>query len=163
MKVFGFAGYSGSGKTTLIERVLPQLIAHGLRVSVIKHTHHDFDLDRPGKDSYRHRVAGAAEVLLASGRRYAVLHELRDEPPPTLEALLARLAVCDLVLVEGYKREAMPKLEVHRAATDKPWLYPQDTNIVAVASDAPPPDAIPHLDLDDLERITELIMKETLC
>lgn len=163
MKVFGFAGYSGSGKTTLIERVLPQLIAHGLRVSVIKHTHHDFDLDRPGKDSYRHRVAGAAEVLLVSDQRYAVLHELRDEPPPPLDALLARLTPCDLVLVEGYKREAMPKLEVHRAATDKPWLYPQDTHIVAVASDAPPPGTIPHLDINDIEHITELIMKETLC
>jgi len=165
MKVFGFAGYSGSGsgKTTLIERVLPQLIAHGLRVSVIKHTHHDFDLDRPGKDSYRHRVAGAGEVLLASDRRYAVLHELRDEPPPTLDALLARLTPCDLVLVEGYKREAMPKLEVHRVATNKLWLYSEDTHIVAVASDTPPPGAIPHLDINDIERITELIMKETRC
>ena len=163
MKVFGFAGYSGSGKTTLIERVLPRLIARGLRVSVIKHTHHDFDLDRPGKDSYRHRVAGAAEVLLASNQRYALLHELRDEPPPTLEALLARLTPCDLVLIEGYKREPIPKIEVHRAATNKPWLYPQDAHIVAVASDEPPPDGKPHLDLDDIERITELIMKETQC
>ena len=163
MKVFGFAGYSGSGKTTLIERVLPQLIAHGLRVSVIKHTHHDFDLDRPGKDSDRHRVAGATEVLLASDQRYAVLHELREEPPPTLDALLARLTPCDLVLVEGYKREPISKLEVHRAATHKPWLYPQDAHIVAVVSDEPPPDAIFHLDLDDIARITELIMKETLC
>ena len=163
MKVFGFAGYSGSGKTTLIERVLPRLIAHGLRVSVIKHTHHDFDLDQPGKDSDRHRAAGAAEVLLASDQRYAVLHELRDEPRPTLDALLARLAPCDLVLVEGYKREVIPKLEVHRAATDKPWLYPLDAHIVAVASDAPPPDATLHFGLDDIERITELIMKETQC
>lgn len=163
MKVFGFAGYSGSGKTTLIERVLPLLIAHGLRVSVIKHTHHDFDLDRPGKDSYRHREAGAAEVLLVSDQRYAVLHELRDEPSPPLDALLARLTPCDLVLVEGYKREAMPKLEVHRAVTNKPWLYPQDAHIVAVASDAPPPGTIPHLDINDIEPITALIMKETQC
>ena len=163
MKVFGFAGYSGSGKTTLIERVLPRLIAHGLQVSVIKHTHHDFDLDRPGKDSYRHRVAGAAEVLLASDQRYALLHELRDKPPPTLEALLARLTPCDLVLIEGYKREPIPKIEVHRAATAKSWLYPQDAHIVAVASDEPPPDGKPYLDLDDIERITELIMKETQC
>ena len=130
---------------------------------MIKHTHHDFDLDRPGKDSYRHRVAGAAEVLLASDQRYAVLHELRDEPPPMLDALLARLAACDLVLVEGYKREAMPKLEVHRAVTDKPWLYPDDASIVAVASDVPPPGTIAHLDINDIEHITELIMKETRC
>jgi molybdopterin-guanine dinucleotide biosynthesis protein B len=163
MNVFGFAGYSGSGKTTLIERVLPQLIGRGLRVSVIKHTHHDFDLDQPGKDSYRHRVAGAGEVLLASGQRYAVLHELRDEPPPTLDVLLSRLAPCDLVLVEGFKRCAMPKLEVHRADTGKPWLYPDDAHIIAVASDTPPPGTIPCIDINDVERITELIMKETLC
>ncbi len=163
MKVFGFAGYSGSGKTTLIERVLPQLIARGLRVSVIKHTHHDFDLDQPGKDSYRHRVAGAGEVLLASGRRVAVLHEVRDAPPPTLEVLLSRLTPCDLVLVEGFKRCAIPKLEVHRAGTGKPWLYPGDAHIIAVASDVPPPGTIPCIDINDIERITELIMKETLC
>ncbi|MEQ1592340.1 MAG: molybdopterin-guanine dinucleotide biosynthesis protein B [Thiobacillaceae bacterium] len=163
MRVFGFAGYSGSGKTTLIERVLPQLVARGLRVSVIKHTHHDFDLDQPGKDSYRHRVAGAGEVLLASGQRYAVLHELRDEAPPTLEVLLSRLAPCDLVLVEGFKRCAMPKLEVHRAGIRKPWLYPDDAHIIAVASDTPPPGTIPCIDINDIERITELIMKETLC
>jgi len=131
MKVFGFAGYSGSGKTTLIERVLSQLIAHGLQVSVIKHTHHDFDLDRPGKDSYRHRVAGATEVLLVSDKRYAVLHELRDEPRPTLDALLARLVACDLVLVEGYKRESIlnwkciaPLINpgfIRRMRTSSPW------------------------------------------
>jgi molybdopterin-guanine dinucleotide biosynthesis protein B len=162
MKAFGVVGYSGSGKTTLIERVLPRLIARGLRVSVIKHTHHDFDLDRPGKDSHRHRVAGAHEVLLASDQRVAILHETHGEPP-TLDTLLARLAPCDLVLVEGYKREPIPKLEVHRAATGKPWLYPDDAAILAVASDVPPPDGIAYLNLDDLDTITDFILKVTTC
>jgi molybdopterin-guanine dinucleotide biosynthesis protein B len=162
MKIFGFAGYSGSGKTTLIERVLPQLIARGLRVSVVKHTHHDFDLDRPGKDSHRHRVAGAHEVLLASDRRYALPHEVRDQPP-ALDELIARLAPCDLVLVEGYKREAIPKLEVHRAETGKPWLYPGDAAILAVASDTLPPDAMASFDLNDIPTITEFILKVSSC
>ena len=162
MKVFGVAGYSGSGKTTLIERVLPRLLARGLRVSVVKHTHHDFDLDRPGKDSHRHRVAGAHEVLLASDRRFAILHETHAEPP-LLAALLSRLDECDLVLVEGYKREAIPKLEVHRAATAKPWLYPDDDAILAVASDVPPPGKIAHLKLDDIDTISDFILKAIAC
>ena len=162
MKVFGVAGYSGSGKTTLIERVLPQLTARGLSVSVVKHTHHDFDLDRPGKDSHRHRVAGAHEVLLASDHRYALLHEVRGEAP-TLAVLLARLAPCDRVLVEGYKREAIPKLEVHRAATGKPWLFPDDTAILAVASDTSPPGDIAHFDLDNIDAITDFILRQSAC
>lgn len=169
MKVFGIAGYSGSGKTTLIERVLPQLTARGLRVAVIKHTHHDFDLDRTGKDSWRAREAGAATVLLASDHRTAVLTEHRDTPP-VLGDLLAQLPQCDLVLVEGYKREAIPKLEIHRAETMKPWLFPDDPYILAVASDIAPPQAFntvapqtfPRIDLDAIQSISDFIVNHAL-
>ena len=162
MKVFGIAGYSGSGKTTLIEQVLPLLRSRGLVVSVIKHTHHDFELDRPGKDSWRQRQAGAHEVLLSGGRRWALLHEIRsDEALPGLEQLLKRLAPCDLVLVEGYKGEPIPKLEVHRADLDKGWLYPQDCHILAVVSDVTPPEIITIFDINKIEQITVYIIENS--
>lgn len=156
-RVFGFAGWSGAGKTTLIEKLIPLFVADGLRVALVKQTHHDFDVDQPGKDSWRMRAAGAAEVLVTSNRRWALMHELIHEPEPGLEALLARLSPCDLVLVEGYKRHAIPKLEVHRTANGKPWLFPDDPAIVAVAADAEPPANIARFDLNDVSHIYEFI------
>ena len=134
-KVFGFAGWSGSGKTTLIERVIAHLSGRGLRVALIKHAHHEFDVDQPGKDSYRHRLAGANEVLVSSANRWALMHELRGEPELTLRQAINQLSACDLVLVEGFKRESIPKLEVWRAEVGKALLFPGDPNIVALATD----------------------------
>jgi len=157
MRVFGIAGYSGSGKTTLIERVLPVLAARGLSIAVIKHTHHDFDIDQPGKDSWRVREAGAVAVLLASDHRTAVLTEHR-EAPPRLEELLDRLPPCDLALVEGFKRESIPKLEVHRAETGRPWLFPDDPNILAVAVDVGRPNDFPCIDIDAVQQLADFIL-----
>ena len=158
MRLIGFAGWSGSGKTTLVTNVLPVLIARGWTVSTIKHAHHGFDLDQPGKDSHRHREAGASEVLIASERRWAIMHELRGAPEPELEQLLLHLSPVDLVVVEGFKRSAYPKIEVHRPALGKPPLYPEDPNIVAVASDAPLATRLPLLPLDRPEAIADFIM-----
>ena len=157
-KVFGFAGYSGSGKTTLIEQLIPRFVLAGLKVSLIKHAHHAFDIDKPGKDSFRHREAGCSEVLVTSDTRWVLMHELRSEPEPSMEEQIARFSPCDLVLVEGFKRAAIPKLEVYRPAFDRPPLHPGDSNIVAVASDAPVATALPVLDLNDPGRIAEFIM-----
>ena len=157
MRVFGFAGYSGSGKTTLIEQLIPRLTARGLRVSIVKHAHHAFDIDRPGKDSWRHREAGAAEVLITSAHRWVLMHELRGEPEPDLATQLARMSPCDLVLVEGYKRAAIPRLEVHRPALGHPLLYPADPHIVAVASDIPMACPLPCLDLASPDAIAAFI------
>ena len=158
MKVFGIAGWSGSGKTTLLEKLIPALIARGLKVSVIKHAHHGFDIDKPGKDSYRHRAAGAAEVMLASGSRWALMHECRDEPEPALSTLLARLTPCDLVLVEGFKQEPVPKLELHRPANGKPPLFAERDDIVAVASDEAIAATIPVLPLNDIAAVADFII-----
>ncbi|KAA2237166.1 molybdopterin-guanine dinucleotide biosynthesis protein B [Salinarimonas soli] len=159
MRVIGLAGWSGAGKTTLLTRLIPILRERGLRVSTLKHAHHAFDIDRPGKDSYEHREAGASEVLIASARRWALLHELRaGEPEPPLAQLLAKLAPVDLAIVEGFKTQAHPKIEVHRAANGKPPLYPEIANVRAIASDVPIPDApVPVLHLDDLSAIADAV------
>lgn len=157
MQAFGIAGYSGSGKTTLIERLLPWLMARGLKVAVLKQSHHDFEIDVPGKDSWRHRQAGACEVLVSSPYRWAVVHELRGAPEPSLADHLARLSPCDLVLVEGFKRAELPKLEVWRSANGKPWLHPDDPAILAAASDVAPA-GLRHLALDDIAGIGDFIL-----
>ena len=158
MKIFGFAGWSGSGKTTLIEQLIPRFVARGLRVSLIKHAHHKFDVDQPGKDSYRHREAGCSEVLVSSGNRWVLMHELRGASEPTLEDLLARLSPCDLVLVEGYKAHPIPKLEIWRKDNAKPFLHPDDPHIIAVAADAPCETNLPVFGLNDHDRIAEMIL-----
>jgi len=159
MKVFGFAGWSGSGKTTLIEKLIPLFVGQGLRVSLIKHAHHDFDVDQPGKDSYRHRKAGASEVLVSSGQRWALMHELRGVPEPALDELVQHIAPCDLLLVEGFKKEAIPKLEVYRVQTGKPLLFPDDPHIVAVASDVPLTQDMLMIDLNSENQVSEFILK----
>ncbi len=158
MQIFGVAGFSGSGKTTLLEKLIPLLVARGLKVSLIKHAHHDFDIDQPGKDSYRHRAAGCGEVLISSDKRYALIHELRGEPEPGLNDLLRRLSPCDLVLVEGFKRDAFPKLEVHRGEKGKPLLFPDDPNIVAIATDQALQTSVPQFALDDVVSIAGFIL-----
>lgn len=163
MRIIGLAGWSGSGKTTLITKVIPVLVGRGLKVATIKHAHHDFDIDRPGKDSWLHRQAGASEVVVASSRRWALVHELRDDPEPPLAELLAKLSPADLVLIEGFKRHAHPKLEIYRAAVGKPLMYPQDDCVVAIASDrALPQTDLPVLMLDDIEGVANVLQAEAL-
>jgi molybdopterin-guanine dinucleotide biosynthesis protein B len=164
-RVFGFAGWSGSGKTTLIERLVPRLVARGVVVSLVKHAHHEFDIDQPGKDSYRHRHAGCTEVLISSRVRWALVHELRGADELTLTQALARLSRCDLALVEGYKSAPIPKLEIWRPEIGKPLLFPDDANIVAIATSGTeplpvgePPRALPRYRLDDVEGIATLIL-----
>jgi molybdopterin-guanine dinucleotide biosynthesis protein B len=158
MRVFGFAGWSGSGKTTLVERLIPQLRAMGLTVSLIKHAHHDFDVDHTGKDSHRHRQAGCQEVLVTSAMRWALMHELRGAPELSIDAALAQLSPCELALVEGFKRAPIPKLEVYRASVGKSMLHPRDKNILAVATDGPLETSLPVFDLDDLAPIAAFIV-----
>lgn len=163
MRIIGLAGWSGSGKTTLMTKVIPLLVRRGLKVATIKHAHHEFDVDRPGKDSWLHREAGAGEVLVASSRRWALIHELRGEPEPPLAELLTKLAPADLVIVEGFKRHAHPKLEVYRASVGKPLLHPDDNCIVAIATDAPLPQApLPVVQLDDIEGVANVLQAEAL-
>lgn len=162
MKVFGVVGWKNNGKTGLMERLVAELTARGLRVSTIKHAHHRFDVDHEGKDSYRHRAAGAHEVLLASRGRFALMHEVRDEAEPSLAMLLARMDPVDLVLVEGYKRDDHAKIEAHRSATGQPLIAVKDPTVVAVASDVVP-DAVdcPVFALDDTVGIAEFILNQT--
>ena len=163
MRVIGLAGWSGSGKTTLLTKVIPRIAARGLKVSTVKHAHHAFDVDLPGKDSHSHRMAGATEVLVGSANRWAQVHELRGEAEPGLDALLRRLSPVDLVLVEGYKRERHPKLEVYRAVVGKPLLQPDDPAIVAIASDVPLPAArVPVVDLDDVDAIVDILLRHAV-
>jgi molybdopterin-guanine dinucleotide biosynthesis protein B len=163
MRIIGLAGWSGSGKTTLISKAIPRLIARGKKVSTIKHAHHGFDLDQPGKDSFVHRTAGATEVIVSSAKRFAVLHELRDEQEWNLPELLTKVSPVDLVLIEGFKRDKFPKLEIHRAANGKPLLQPDDPHIVAIASDQRLPTAkVPVLDLNDIEAIVDLLLERAV-
>jgi molybdopterin-guanine dinucleotide biosynthesis protein B len=159
MKVMGIAGFSGSGKTTLIEKVIPVLVRAGIRVSLIKHAHHEFDIDQPGKDSYRHRHAGCSEVLISSSKRWALMHELRGAAEPSLQEQLKHLSPCDLVLVEGYKSESIPKIEVHRRSGHTPLLHPEDAHIVAVATDEALDTTLPQFDLDDAEGVAQFMLQ----
>ena len=158
MKIFGLAGWSGSGKTTLVKEVIPSLISRGLSVSTIKHTHHNFDIDKPGKDSYEHRVAGAHEVVITGAARWALLHENRGEKEPTIDEMLSRMAPVDLVLIEGFKSYPHPKMEVYRPEVEKPLLCADDPSIVAVATTVELDVDIPRLPLNDIEKITDFIV-----
>jgi molybdopterin-guanine dinucleotide biosynthesis adapter protein len=159
MRVIGLAGWSGAGKTTLVLKLIPELNRRGVSVSTLKHAHHAFEVDEPGKDSFEHRAAGAREVLVASERRWALMHELRDEPEPNLAELLRRLSPVDLVIVEGFKRAPHAKIEVHRAANGKPFLFRELENVRAIAADCPVPNAfIPVLALDDIEALAAAVL-----
>ncbi len=157
--VLGFAGYSGSGKTTLIEQVIALLVSWGVKVSLIKHAHHHFDVDVPGKDSWRHRQAGASEVMVASDQRWALMHELRGEPEPSLDALISHLSPCDLVLVEGFKKDPIPKLEVWRREQGGPRLNADDPWIIALVTDEHQPGLLPCLDINDPEAVAHFIVR----
>lgn len=159
MKIFGFAGFSGSGKTTLIEKLIPLLTRRGVRVSLIKHAHHTFDVDSIGKDSYRHRVAGCTEVLVTSSRRWALMHELRGAPEPGLADHIKHMSACDLLLVEGFKREPIPKIEICRAGISEALLHPHDQNIVAIASDRRLDSSLPQFDINDPPAIADFILR----
>src|SRR5215470_3275232 len=163
MRIIGLAGWSGSGKTTLITKLIPRLIARGVKVSTLKHAHHGFDLDQPGKDSFFHRAAGATEVIISSARRWAILHELREELEWDLRSLVAKMSPVDLVLVEGFKRDAFPKLEIHRAANGKSLIHPEDPHVVAIASDIMLPQAkVPVIDLNNVELIGDFLLKQAV-
>ena len=159
-RVFGITGWKNSGKTTLTERLVAELTARGWRISTVKHAHHHFDIDKEGTDSFRHRVAGASEVAIVSGNRWALMHELRDEQEPSLDTILARLAPCDLVLVEGYKREPHTKIEARRmGAKNREPLSDGDPNIVAIAADHAAESHLPVFDLDDVAAIADFVVE----
>ena len=159
MKIFGLAGWSGSGKTSLMVRLIPVLTGRGITLSTMKHAHHTFEMDREGKDSYEHRMAGATEVLITSARRWALLHELRERPEPSMAEMIARMTPVDLLLIEGFKREEHDKIEVHRPAVGKPLLYAEDSRVVAVASDEPLESVpLPVIDLNDTEAVADFVV-----
>jgi len=158
MKIFGISGYSGSGKTTLIENLIPIFTGRHVVVSLIKHAHHTFDVDHPGKDSYRHRKAGCSEVLVTSSRRWVLMHELGGLPEPDLAHHIKRISPCDLLLVEGFKREPIPKLEVYRAEVGEAMLHPHDENIIAIASDQKLDGPLPQFNINDHAAIADFIM-----
>jgi len=160
MRLYGVVGWKNAGKTGLMERLVTEITGRGISVSTVKHAHHSFDVDHPGKDSHRHRVAGATEVLLASRNRFALMHELRDEDEPSLSELLQKLAPVDLVLVEGYKRDTHPKVEAHRSVTGNPLIAPDDPTVRAVASDTPLELDRPVFDLNDTKAIADFILSE---
>jgi len=160
MRIFGLAGWSGSGKTTLMTSLIPEFVSRGVTVSTIKHAHHAFDIDQPGKDSWRHRHAGAREVMVASDQRWALMHELRGAPEPSLDELLRRMSTVDLVLIEGFKRHAHPKLEVYRTSLGKPLLHPEDPFVVAIASNESMAEfSVPWLPLSDAGAIANFILR----
>ena len=160
MRIIGLAGWSGAGKTTLVARLIPALLARGLSVSTLKHAHHQFDIDQPGKDSYTHRIAGSTETLISSGKRFALMHELRGAPEWTLRQLLGKLTPVDLVLVEGFKREKHPKIEIYRAANGKPPLHTADPLIRAIATDQIFAGVVlPQVGLDEIEAIANLAVE----
>lgn len=160
MRVIGLAGWSGAGKTTLLVKLIPELRARGLTVSTLKHAHHGFEVDHPGKDSFEHRASGAQEVLVSSGKRWALVHELRGAPEPPLALLLQRLSPVDLVVVEGFKASPHPKIEVHRAANGKPLLFRELPDVRAIACDVPIPDApVPVIPLDDVRAVADAALE----
>jgi molybdopterin-guanine dinucleotide biosynthesis adapter protein len=159
MRILGLAGWSGSGKTTLLGKIIPRLVARGLTVSTVKHAHHGFDVDKPGKDSHIHRVAGATEVLVASGRRWALMHELREAAEPTIYDLLRKMSPVDLVLIEGFKTARHARIEVYRSEVGKPAFHPENPHVVGIVSDTPFPAAgRPVVDIDDVEAVVELVL-----
>jgi molybdopterin-guanine dinucleotide biosynthesis protein B len=160
MRIIGLAGWSGAGKTTLVAKLIPSITARGIRVSTLKHAHHAFDVDQPGKDSYMHRMAGATEVLVSSQNRFALMHELRGAPELTLAELLGKLSPVDLVIIEGYKRDPHPKLEVFRASVGKPLIHPDDPYVVAIASDVELPQMrVPRVSIDDTEAVIDILLQ----
>jgi molybdopterin-guanine dinucleotide biosynthesis adapter protein len=162
MKVIGLAGWSGAGKTTLLARIIPHFLKAGLRVSVIKHAHHSFDVDVPGKDSWVHRQSGAVEVLVSSGQRWALMHELRGAAEPRLPELLKKMSRVDLVVVEGFKSEPHRKIEVHRAANGKAMLFPDDPAIVGIATDGAVETTLPVVHLDDIPAIAAMMQRSAI-
>jgi molybdopterin-guanine dinucleotide biosynthesis adapter protein len=161
MKIFCLAGWSGSGKTTLIVKLIPELVGRGFSVSTMKHAHHEFDIDQPGKDSHEHRQAGANEVMISASKRWALMHEVRDEEEPSVDELIARMSPVDILLVEGFKWHAHPKMEIHRPVVGKPLLQLDDPEIIAVASDEELTDvSVPVLELNNISAIADFIIKQ---